>query len=91
MLKYLKRKPIYYAIILYADTSENIQPGVYKYPFKYRIPLRLPSSFEGSKGAIRYIIQIRIRRPIPFPDVTRYKCITVLEDIDVNEACYKVI
>ncbi|XP_071176988.1 uncharacterized protein [Mytilus edulis] len=71
------------------DTNENIQPGVYKYPFKYRIPLRLPSSFEGSKGAIRYIIQIRIRRPIPFPDVTRYKCITVLEDIDINEACYK--
>lgn len=71
------------------DTNENIQPGVYKYHFKYRIPLRLPSSYEGHKGAIRYMIQIRIRRPIPFPDVTRYKCITVLQEIDVNEACYK--
>lgn len=72
------------------DNKENIQPGVYKYPFAFKIPQRpLPSSYEGSKGAIRYFIQIRIRRPIPFPDVTRYKCITVLEEIDVNQSKFK--
>ena len=75
-----------------SDKKENIQPGVYKYPFAFKIPQRpLPSSYEGSKGAIRYFIQIRIHRPIPFPDVTRYKCITVLEEIDVNQSEYKVL
>lgn len=75
-----------------SDNKENIQPGVYKYPFAFKIPQRpLPSSYEGSKGAIRYFIQIRIRRPIPFPDVTRYKCITVLEEIDVNQSKFKVL
>jgi len=75
-----------------SDKKENIQPGVYKYPFAFKIPQGpLPSSYEGSKGNIRYYIQIDIRRPFPFPDVTRYKYITVLEEIDVNQSEYKVL
>ena len=75
-----------------SDNKENIPPGVYTYPFTFKIPQRpLPSSYEGTKGAIRYFIHIRIRRPIPFLDVTQYKCITVLEEIDVNQSKFKVL
>ncbi len=37
-----------------------LQPGRYNFPFRFVLPPRLPPSFEGGVGYIRYQVQVRI-------------------------------
>ena len=65
--------------------NPTIAAGIYQYRFSFQLPAdRLPSSYEGSYGAIRYWLQLQIDRPLLKFDTDRHKMITVLDRIDVN-------
>lgn len=66
----------------------ELPAGNHNMKFKFTIPIqKMPSSYEGVKGAIRYWLQLVIERPVP-PDIVRYKCFTYLDEININELQY---
>ncbi|CAG5132834.1 unnamed protein product, partial [Candidula unifasciata] len=73
-------------------TANNLMPtGMYKYKFSFKLPREgIPSSFEGSMGAIRYWITVEVDKPFLSFNDKFYKSFTVLANIDLNEAVYRV-
>lgn len=63
-----------------------IEPGEHLFPFHFQIPhRRLPSSFEGKFGCIRYSLKATMDRP--WKSNYNSKCaITILEVVDINES-----
>ncbi|KAF4517818.1 hypothetical protein B566_EDAN008924 [Ephemera danica] len=45
--------------------------GEHSFPFQYRLPSHLPSSYEGKYGRVRYTVSISIGRPWKLDHVTR--------------------
>ena len=43
-------------------TKGLLEPGIYRFPFNFKLPPELPSSFEGQYGLIRYAASARIER-----------------------------
>lgn len=62
-----------------------IEAGDHAFPFHFEIPqCRLPSSFEGKFGCIRYSLKATMDRP--WKSNYNSKCaITILEIVDINE------
>ena len=40
-----------------------LQPGVHQYPFHFTLAQRIPRSFEGDYGIIRYMVKAAIDQP----------------------------
>ncbi|GJQ81946.1 hypothetical protein Trydic_g20412 [Trypoxylus dichotomus] len=40
----------------------TLQPGVYSYRFIYKLPPRLPSSFQGDAGYVAYFVEVILHR-----------------------------
>ncbi|XP_064605855.1 uncharacterized protein LOC135470746 [Liolophura sinensis] len=84
----------YFAFVLTLWGSKNgpkseLPPGTHRWKFNFKLPQRpLPSSFEGEHGAIRYWLKIEIHKPFPWPNFRRYRCITVLDDLNLNAPHY---
>ncbi|GLH03699.1 Uncharacterized protein GBIM_09565 [Gryllus bimaculatus] len=60
-----------------------LPPGEHIYPFSYTLPQNIPSSFEGSRGHVRYTVKVKVDRPWRFD----YDCkvaFTVLTPLDLN-------
>ena len=49
----------------------------YAFPFRFALSDSLPSSFKGTHGYIRYVVEAKIHIPGPFCDKTTSTCITV--------------
>ncbi|XP_017053005.1 arrestin domain-containing protein 3 [Drosophila ficusphila] len=60
-----------------------IEPGTSSYRFACQLPITCPSSFEGTLGRIRYLVNVRFVRPWKF-DQNFNRCFTVLKVMDLN-------
>ncbi|KAI8044585.1 hypothetical protein M5D96_000755 [Drosophila gunungcola] len=60
-----------------------IEPGTSKHRFACQLPTTCPSSFEGTFGQIRYLVNVRFVRPWKF-DQNFSRCFTVLKVMDLN-------
>ena len=61
--------------------------GVYDYPFKYKLPDKLPSSFESQhscKGRVHYQLRARLDSPDDSIRLDCYKVFVVLATLDLN-------
>ena len=61
--------------------------GVYDYPFKYKLPDKLPSSFESQhscKGRVHYQLRARLDSPDDSIKLDCYKVFVVLATLDLN-------
>ncbi|OWF48204.1 Arrestin domain-containing protein 3 [Mizuhopecten yessoensis] len=73
--------------VVYDKTT--LEAGVYEYPFNYPLPTdKMPSSFEGKRGCSRYWLFLKISRPLPWRDVISDKCITFIDDVNINMQYY---
>eukprot|EP00099_Drosophila_melanogaster_P024295 NP_652649.1 uncharacterized protein Dmel_CG18746 [Drosophila melanogaster] len=60
-----------------------IEPGTSSYRFACQLPITCPSSFEGTLGRIRYLVNVRFVRPWKF-DLNFNRCFTVIKVMDLN-------
>ncbi|XP_018333492.1 arrestin domain-containing protein 17 [Agrilus planipennis] len=74
---------IKYYLVGGKDQEMELPPGEHIYPFVCVLPPVLPSSFEGSKGYIRYTVKATLDRPWKF-DHTTEVAITVISELDLN-------
>ncbi|XP_062503509.1 arrestin domain-containing protein 3-like [Corticium candelabrum] len=73
--------------------QESLPTGIHQFPFSFKLPDRLPTSFEhdggflaAERGYIRYWIVASVDRPWHF-DIKCKVPFTILEYIDINDAC----
>jgi len=66
--------------------TQELHAGINSFPFQFQIPAdRLPSSFQGSIGWIRYYVEGRIDTTVPGRCGHAVKVpITVVENVDIN-------
>ena len=64
--------------------TQELHTGVHSFPFRFQLPARLPSSFHGSIGWIRYYVEGRIVTGMPKFDHAVKAPITVVEVVDIN-------
>lgn len=58
-------------------------PGIHTFNFSCVLPERLPSSFEGTHGHIRYSVIVVLNRPWKFDHIYKVT-FTVLKKMDLN-------
>uniref|UniRef100_A0A1B0GIA7 Putative signal transduction n=1 Tax=Lutzomyia longipalpis TaxID=7200 RepID=A0A1B0GIA7_LUTLO len=61
----------------------ELAPGMHSYRFTCDLPHQLPTSFEGSKGYIRYYVIVALERPWKFDQKFKV-AFTVLKQFDLN-------
>ncbi|XP_025832682.1 arrestin domain-containing protein 3-like [Agrilus planipennis] len=61
----------------------ELQPGEHVYPFSCTLPAAAPSSFEGTKGFVRYTVKATLVRPWKLNYHAR-KIIKVVRPLDLN-------
>ncbi|XP_060556233.1 arrestin domain-containing protein 17-like [Ruditapes philippinarum] len=57
--------------------------GSHAYPFSVQLHANLPSSFEGTRGHVRYVCKCTIDRPWKFDSHTK-RAFTVIHHVDLN-------
>ncbi|XP_059473739.1 arrestin domain-containing protein 17-like [Neocloeon triangulifer] len=62
----------------------SLEPGEHSYPFTYTLPKKLPSSFEGELGFVRYTFKATVDRPWK-TDCAAKVAFTVISPIDLNK------
>lgn len=89
-----KEKIIKKEVILYGTVSKSTilkkfkhPPGKHMYPFCFKLPSRLPSSFTGEYGSVRYTLKAKIIRPWRF-DRKIVNEVILRDKIDTNDPCY---
>ncbi|KAF4516728.1 hypothetical protein B566_EDAN008418 [Ephemera danica] len=71
-------------IVFGAEGEEHVLPvGQHKFQFAVQLLTTIPSSFEGTCGKIRYLVQATIVRPWRFNHVVRQH-FTVISPLDLN-------
>lgn len=55
----------------FSEENSKFEPGLYNYNFKYVLPPKVPSSYQGQHGGTKYIIEARITLPSEDPVFTR--------------------
>ena len=58
--------------------------GKQQYPFEFSLPSKLPTSFEGAHGYIRYLCKVTVERPWKFDHTTK-KAFSVISELDLNK------
>lgn len=74
-----------------AQPDGRIQPGQYNFPFRFVLPPRLPRSYEGSYGWIRYTLGARIGTGLMKFDRVIESRITVIQNVYITAAMYRPI
>lgn len=71
--------------LLAPDPGETttLPAGRHEFPFSFRLPLTLVTSFEGKHGSVRYRVEATLRRPWA-PARRARRVFTVLEPVDIN-------
>ena len=64
--------------------TQELHAGIHNFPFQFQLPARLPPSFQGSAGWIRYYVEGRIGTGTLKFDHTVKAPITVVEVVDIN-------
>merc|ERR1712012_201205 len=74
---------------IFGDGSETfyLNPGVHRMPFQFTLPTKIPTSYEGEFGNIRYTIRAVISRPWRF-DHEKVRIFTVNNPLDLNTKNY---
>ncbi|CAB3365289.1 Hypothetical predicted protein [Cloeon dipterum] len=67
----------------YSSAKESLWPGVHAFPFQYTLPTKLPTSFHGRFGYVRYFCEASLERPW-LPSVKRKSYFSVSANADVN-------
>ena len=62
----------------------TLNPGQYAFPFRFALSRRLPSSFVGAHGHIRYVVEARISTGLFHFDKTVAANIQVVDTVDIN-------
>ena len=74
----------FWFIIPANDGSSREHPaGSHVYPFAFQLQSTVPSSFEGSRGYVRYFCKATIDRPWKF-DSHNLRAFTVIHQMDLN-------
>jgi len=68
---------------LCTGVKESLWPGVHSFPFQYTLPTKLPTSFHGRYGYVRYYCEASLERPW-LPSVKRKAFFSVSANADVN-------
>jgi len=63
--------------------SFRLEGGTHRYPFTFRLPPSVPSSYEGQVGYVRYTAEAKMVRPLKSDHVTR-SAFTVISLVDLN-------
>lgn len=63
--------------------SAVLDPGVHEFPFVFKAPSHLPSSFESSNGYVRYWCKAYFHRPWKFDNTTK-KAFSIVSIVDLN-------
>ncbi|XP_053402728.1 arrestin domain-containing protein 17-like [Mercenaria mercenaria] len=63
--------------------SQEHPAGSHAYPFSLQLSASLPSSFEGSRGHVRYLCKCTIDRPWKFDSHVK-RAFTVIHHLDLN-------
>ncbi|KRK03092.1 uncharacterized protein Dyak_GE25772, isoform B [Drosophila yakuba] len=61
----------------------SMEPGTRSYNFACQIPINCPSSFEGTHGRIRYMVDVNIIQPWKYDSVFT-RPFTVIQVMDIN-------
>ena len=72
-----------------AQPDGKIHPGQYNFPFRFVLPARLPRSYEGKYGWIRYTIGARIGTGLMKFDRVIESDITVIENVYITAAMHR--
>lgn len=67
----------------------HLKPGTHKFPFRFNLPIQLPSSFEGEYGFIRYTVTVKVEYPAD-PSQELERRITVIKLQDINHPDFQV-
>ncbi|KAL3866415.1 hypothetical protein ACJMK2_043716 [Sinanodonta woodiana] len=62
----------------------TLRKGVYNYPFKFQLPLNIPSSYEAVIGRVRYAVVVSVEKPWAF-DLVTMGPFTVVSLLDLNK------
>ncbi|EDV48174.1 arrestin domain-containing protein 2 [Drosophila erecta] len=79
--KYLSSK--FYLLGSEISTEMPLEPGTRSYNFACQIPTNCPSSFEGTHGRIRYMVDVSIIQPWKYDSVFS-RAFTVIQVMDIN-------
>jgi Arrestin (or S-antigen), N-terminal domain len=66
------------------DRNDQLMPGTYEYPFRFRLPSKLPCSFEAKYGHIRYSIKATVKRGMFKFDYKTQRNLVVSSVVDLN-------
>ncbi|XP_045207004.2 arrestin domain-containing protein 17-like [Mercenaria mercenaria] len=66
-----------------SDSGRDHPAGNHAYPFSLQLADTLPSSFEGTRGYVRYSCKATIERPLAF-DYNVKRAFTVIRHFDLN-------
>src|SRR6218665_1678783 len=66
------------------DKDPLLPAGEHSFPFDCKLPLELPSSFEGQFGRVRYLAKAVIERATWKSNVVCKRAFTVLSGLDLN-------
>lgn len=48
-----------FVLILLTGYGDNLMPGEFRFPFSFKLPDKLPPTYEGLYGHIRYLVEAR--------------------------------
>lgn len=60
-----------------------LHPGSHYFPFEFTLPKRLPSSFKGKHGRLRYYVRMTVCTPVG-PHHERTSKFAVVSNLDLN-------
>jgi hypothetical protein len=78
--------------LVVTGVKESLWPGCHAFPFQYTLPTKLPTSFHGRFGYVRYFCEASLERAWQ-PSVRRRAYFSVSAAVDVNldpkaEVCF---
>lgn len=69
--------------------EQLLEAGTHKFPFRFKLPTQLPSSFDGEYGFIRYTVTVKVEYPTePSQEIERR--ITIIKSQDVCHPDFQV-
>lgn len=68
----------------FMDKDPLLPAGEHSFPFDCKLPLELPSSFEGQFGRVRYLAKAIIERATWKSNVVCKRAFTVVSGLDLN-------
>lgn len=68
----------------FLEKDPSLPTGEHRFPFDCKLPLELPSSFEGQFGQIRYLAKAMIERASWRSNIVCKRAFTVVSGLDLN-------